>query len=250
MWEKIVEAGTGAYILWGIGFLGLLLKIITDTYLNVLIRASENMATSKKRKLYIIKKKYENGRSLGIREGSGEAFAEKSVRGLKLGPIPLEAWRRSGYTLCCIVGMIMAGSILYYDVSWRGSPQMEAFFANGFLVCAFLLCLENIFLINNKIEILKANIRDYLENLTPVRNTVQRSTSPQILGKESRHGKESTGIVMPELAATNVYDTAVPQVENLEGKPVPSGDTSVNTGYNERDSNEELLNSFLKEFFS
>ena len=89
-----------------------------------------------------------------------------------------------------------------------------------------------------------------MENLTPVRNTVQRSTSPQILGKESRHGKESTGIVMPELAATNVYDAAVPRTENLEGKPVPSGDTSVNTGYNERDSNEELLNSFLKEFFS
>lgn len=248
MWERIVEAGTGAYILWGIGLLGLLLKMITDTYLNVLIKASENMATTKKRKLYIIRKKYENGRSLGIREGSGEAFAEKSVRSLKLGPISLEAWRRSGYTLCCIIGMIMAGSFLYYDVSWRGSPNMEAFMANGFLVCAFLLCLENIFLINNKMEILKANIRDYLENLTPVRRASPKASAPEILGGKQR--EEPAAIMMPELAATRLGDEMVPGKLASEGKPVPSGEATVQAVYNERDSNEELLNSFLKEFFS
>ena len=61
MWEKIMEAGKGIYFLWGIGLLGLLLKMITNTYLKSMIKASENMATTKKKSLRIMRQKYENG---------------------------------------------------------------------------------------------------------------------------------------------------------------------------------------------
>lgn len=230
MWEKIMEADKGIYFLWGIGLLGLLFKLITSTYLKGMIKASENMATTRKKALRIMRLKYENGRSLGINKGSGQAFVEKNVRSLKLGAIPLEAWRRSGIAMCLLVFMTVGVTFLYYDVSWRGSPDMVNFLINAGLVCAFLIFVENIFLITNKMEILKANIRDYLENLTPIREEVKRRG-------------------MPSTDKNNLSEVALTE-EEFGGLMPEEGKSAVNSVYDERDSNEELLNSFLKEFFS
>ncbi len=240
MLERITQVGNEIYFLWGIGLLGLLLKMITSTYLKSMIKASENMATTRKRSLRIMRQKYENGRSLGINKGSGQAFVEKNVRALKLGVVPLEAWRRSGVALCSIVLLSVGGSFLYYDVSWRGSPEMINFLINAGMVCAFLMFIENIFLVTNKMEILKANIRDYLENLTPLREEVKRRPVPIIEKVGAEESKKQSSI--DEVALTE---------EEISGLlPESEGKSSVNSVYDERDSNEELLNSFLKEFFS
>lgn len=244
MLERVMDMGTGVYILWGIGLLGLLLKMITSTYLKRMLKASENMSTTKKKSLRILRQKYENGRNLGINNGSGEAFVEKNIRGLRLMALPMEFWRRSGQLLACVACMLMAGGFLYYDVTWRGSPEMVLYLANGVLVCAFLLALENIFLVNNKLEMLKANIRDYLENLTPVRAAPARSAErPNIRVVPSPKSRE----------------TDKEEIRNSRPAPV-EGESAVTSVYDERasnsddvgqpQSNEEALNCFLKEFFS
>lgn len=247
MLEKFMEAGTGVYILWGMGLLGLLLKIMVNTYLKRMVKASENMATTKKRSLRIIRQKYENGKSLGINNGSGKAYVEKNVRKLRFIAMPLEFWRRSGQALCCLVFMAMAGSFLYYDVNWRGSPEMVNFLANGIMVCAFLLGIENIFLVNNKVEILKANIRDYLENVTPPRDIPVRAPArgfknqgrgikDEEIGKQDINGIGRSGSL--ESAATDM--TAVSGASDSAGAAGTKSGTE----------NEEILNCFLKEFFS
>lgn len=246
MLEKFMEAGTGVYILWGMGLLGLLLKIMSNTYLKGLVKASENMATTKRRSLRIIRQKYENGKSLGINNGNGQAYVEKNVRRLKFVAMPMEFWRKSGQALCCLVCMAMAGAFLYYDVSWRGSPDMINFLANGVMVCAFLLVLENIFLINNKLEILKANIRDFLENIPAprefsaraparVKGDMGRGREDVIEIKKNLDGEKS-GSGEKESAATESYILSESQTD-AEGDSQGKG-------------NEEILNSFLKEFFS
>ncbi|MGN0151691.1 MAG: hypothetical protein ACI39Q_04385 [Wujia sp.] len=280
MLEKLLDMGTGIYILWGIGLFGLLLKMIAGTYLNGMLRASENMSTTKKKSLRILRQKYENGRNLGINNGSGQSFTEKNIRGLKLIAMPLEFWRRSGQLLACVVCMMMAGAFLYYDVTWRGSPEMVTYLANGVLVCAFLLALENIFLINNKVEMLKANVRDYLENLTPARSEKNRAAiSPGIRvvhtaqdqgerektlsshghrqTKSGRAGRGSAGGRTDEPAAAD-SESAVTKDTSQDAKSMC--DVSAPSVYDERasnverqgdaQSNEEVLNSFLREFFS
>lgn len=165
----ILSMDKGILLLVAIGVLGLLLKMISNTYLNSLIKASENMATTKKKRFRIMRQKYENGRTFGI-QGTGRAFAEKQVRCIKLFGAPLMFWERSGLSLSLIAWFIMAGAFIYKDASWRGSPEMVTFLASGVMVCAFLLVLENIFVTKNKVEILKANILDYLEKITPKRD--------------------------------------------------------------------------------
>lgn len=212
--------GTNVHILWGIGLLGLLIKLCVSFHMRSMIKASENMATTRKKSLRIMRQKYVNGRNLGINRGNGAAFVEKNIRRLKWAGLPLELWKRSGIILVLSATMVMSGSFLYYESRWRGSPEMVTLLANGVLVCAFLLVLENIFLINNKVEILKANIRDYLENLTlpPPKERI----SPEDL-------KEFADLRRP------LKDSAKEIAAATEERPI---------------DNDKMLDSFLKEFFS
>lgn len=162
------------YVLWGIGALGLLMKIFANTYLKGLLKASENMATTKRKMLRVMRQKYENGRSLGLRTGDGQAFVEKNVRSVKLLFVPIEIYSKIGRILLCPLLMTIGINFLRHDASWRGSPMMIDIFANGIVVGAFLLLIENIFLLNNKLEIMKANIRDYFENGVPKREVTRR----------------------------------------------------------------------------
>lgn len=234
MMEKIINAGIGVHILWGIGLLGLILKIIANAYIQGLVKASENMATTRRKKFRIIRQKYENGKSLGINNGSGEAYVEKNIRNLRFAAFPMEFWKRSGRFFSGIAVVSMASAFLYYDVNWRGSPDMITFLANGVLVCAFLYAVENILLINNKMEILKANIRDYLENIPATREAsprapaIRRISSPE----ESQDDKKIS------VVKSRFQDAVTDNVKEDE-----SAAAIV-------DENQDVLNSFLKEFFS
>lgn len=220
MYDVIMGLGTNVHILWGIGLLGLLIKLCVSFHMRSMIKASENMATTRKKSLRIMRQKYVNGRNLGINRGNGAAFVEKNIRRLKWAGLPLELWKQSGIVLILSATMVMSGSFLYYESRWRGSPEMVTLLANGVLVCAFLLVLENIFLINNKVEILKANIRDYLENLTlpPPKERI----SPEDL-------KEFADLRGP------LKDPAKEIAAASEERPI---------------DNDKMLDSFLKEFFS
>ncbi len=242
MYDVIMEAVTKGYILWGIGLLGLLLRMMFNGYMKSMVKASENMATTKKKNLRIMKQKYENGKSLGLHRGTGEAFVEKNVRKFRFVAIPLEMWRRSSRFLCILVTMFMAGSLLYYEISWRGSPDMITFMANGFLVCAFLIGIENIFLINNKMEILKANIRDYLENIPVPRQQLACGAEGLRQVKRDSLKTEVVGDVLGnEKYNQGIRESAAADIEEMENpneiSPKPP-------------DNEEALNSFLREFFS
>lgn len=228
MFDVIMGLGTNVHILWGIGLLGLLIKMCVNFHMRSLIKASENMATTRKRSLRIMRQKYLNGRNLGINRGNGAAFVEKNVRRLKWAGLPLEFWKRSGIVFVLSSIMVMAGSFLYYESRWRGSPEMVTFLANGIMVCAFLVVVENIFLINNKLEILKANIRDYLENLTLP--PPKEKLAPEDL---------------KEFANLRGSNTQTAKKEEAE-KEIAAATESVEQDIN----NDRMLDSFLKEFFS
>lgn len=218
MLERVSNMGMGVYVLWGIGLLGLFLKMISNAYLKCLLRESENMATTKKRDLRYMRQAYENGKNLGIRTGNSDSFAEKQVRKMRLLGKPFAFWRRIGELCTCGLVGAMAMAFLYYDPGWRGSPEMVTFLVNGVIVGACLLALENIFLTNNKVERLKANIRDYLENLTPLRMCETR---------------ESAATAMNRARTEKMQNNTLPAQEQKE----------------EKEASGEELDRFLREFF-
>lgn len=184
MLQKIMEVSTGVYILWGLGVLGVLMKILANAYMSKMVRASTNLGETKRKKLRNMCRQYENKKGFGLCGGDEEAYAESFVRGLKFLTRPMEFWNRSGTVLSLVVCGTMAGAYLYYDPSWRGSPDMQFFLANSILVCACLLVLDHILVINNKVEILKANIRGYLERIPKPREQTAAAVRPFVVKQE------------------------------------------------------------------
>lgn len=121
--------------------------------------------------------------------------------------------------------------------------------ANSVCVCAFLLALENIFLINNKVEILKANIKDYIENVTPAREPVKLRSSIRAdpAGKLSEQ----------EAAVTKTdgvkQDSTSPEMVNHiqeEVKRKQLEKEEKNDECRASPNNDVMIDSFLREFFS
>ena len=99
MLQKIMEVSTGVYILWGLGVLGVLMKILANAYMSKMVRASTNLGETKRKKLRNMCRQYENKKGFGLCGGDEEAYAESFVRGLKFLTRPMEFWNRSG-TVC------------------------------------------------------------------------------------------------------------------------------------------------------
>mgnify|MGYP004666371755 CR=1 FL=1 len=237
MLERIMGMSTGVYILWGLGVLGVLLKFFANAYIRGMVRASGDLGDTKRKKLRNMCKKYENKKSFGLCGGDEEAYAESFVRGLRFLTRPMEFWNRSGTVLSLVVCGTMAGAYLYYDPSWRGSPDMQFFLANSILVCACLLVLDHILVINNKVEILKANIRGYLERIPKPREEPRARVEPFAIKKvAARTGKEDEAPKEPAEPSGEGTDDG-----KTASDPVPDKESAAS---------EETLNRFLEQFFS
>lgn len=235
MLEKIMEVSSGVYILWGLGVLGLLMKILANAYMRKMVRASADMGNTRKKKLRTMRQKYENKKGFGLCGGDEEAYAESFVRGLRFLTRPMEFWNRSGTVLSLVVCGTMAGAYLYYDPSWRGSPDMQFFLANSIIVCACLLAFDHILVINNKVEILKANIRGYLERLPKPRERTEPAVQPFVVKQESAEKGEK-----------NIGQNKMSQTEST----ADCGEAEERMPEKESAASEETLNRFLEEFFS
>lgn len=272
MLEKMMDVSTGVYILWGLGVLGLFLKMFANAYMGRLVHASADMGNTRKKKLRNMRQKYENRKEFGLCGGDEEAYAESFVRGLRFLTRPMEFWNRSGTVLSLVVCGTMAGAYLYYDPSWRGSPDMQFFLANSIIVVACLLVFDHIFVINNKVEILKANIRGYLERIPKPREEPPARMSPfavrrvnaeqadaslsevadgsvaeAVQNKDAPAGGEDAG----DGGKTRMHGQSAGDSGNMRMHGQSAGD-SGNTRACSRESaaSEETLNRFLEEFFS
>lgn len=227
--KDITNVETGVYILWGIALAGLLAKIIMNAHLKKLVKMTENMATTKKRSLKQLRQKYENRLNLGM-DGYSSDFVEKNIRNVRFLGVPIVATGKRLNLGVLSTIMVTAGAFLFYDNGWRGSPQMIDFIANSVIVCAFLMSLENIFLSRNKLEIMKANIRDYLDNMSGKRVKVPVRVAKD-LGRERPHNISSM---------ESNSDVSQSQPDCICNEEVAVTDVK----------NDDTLNCFLKEFFS
>lgn len=242
MLQKIMEVSTGVYILWGLGVLGILMKILANAYMRGMVRASEKLGDTNRKKLRTMRQTYENKRSFGLCVGDEESYAESFVKGLRFLTRPMEFWNRSGTVLSLVVCGLMAGAYIYYGKPWHGSEDMSFFFANSIIVCACLLALDNILLINNKIEILKANIKGYMERLPKPREEtagVSQTRKKEVNREPVRH----SDIAEQEAAQTVFTDGTAKNIEEKKPEEAPEVEKESAAG-------EETLNRFLAEFFS
>lgn len=178
--QELYEKNIFIYILIGLLGCGILFKLIISLIYSRLVKASDNMATSKNKVIKTIKKKFEACYKLKIGVNNVDIFVDKYVFRQRFCGILLSTWENlcgQILVLCLLVGSISTILGLIYEC---GKQQILSTFSVGILSSGLLIFLEGFINITAKKEILRLNMKDYFENILKVR-LEQENESPELI---------------------------------------------------------------------
>lgn len=168
------------YILLALAGLGMLMKLVVQILYSKLLRASESMGTSKCKLAQNMKKKFEAYYKLKLGVNNVDIFVDKHFFHYKFCGIFLSTWE----TLCgqVLVLTLLTGAIstilgLIYEC---GKNQILSTFSVGILSCGVLIFLEGVINPGGKKEMIRLNMKDYLENSLKAR-LVQEENQPELM---------------------------------------------------------------------
>ncbi|WP_310602488.1 hypothetical protein [Anaerosporobacter sp.] len=168
------------YGMAGLCVLGTILKIVVSRTYKRLIKASDNMGSTKHKLMKLMKMKFEACYKLKIGVNNVDSFVDKYVYKHKVCGIFLYTWENIGgqlLILCLLAGTV--GSVLGLAYNCGKNDILITFFT-GVFTSSLLIVVESFINLGAKKSILKANITDYLENFLKVR-LEQENFTPEVL---------------------------------------------------------------------
>jgi hypothetical protein len=185
MVQKLFEEYVFIYSMAGLCLLGILLKIMVSRTYKRLIKASDNMGSTKHKLMKLMKMKFEACYKLKIGVNNVDSFVDKYVYKHKVCGIHLYTWENLGgqlLVLCLLVGTVSSVLGLAYEC---GKEAILFTFFTGVLTSSLLIIFESFINLSAKKNVLKANISDYLENFLKVR-LEQENFTPEVLEQYRR----------------------------------------------------------------
>ncbi len=192
MVQELFDKNIFSYIMLALCACGILLKLILNLVYSRLIKASDNMAKSKNKLTQMMKKKFETCYKLKIGVNNVDIFVDKYVFRHRFCGILLSTWENIGgqiLMLCILIGSISTIVGLIYEC---GKQQILSTFSVGILTSGLLIFLEGLINLSGRKELIRLNMKDYLENILKVR-LEQEQVSPELIEqykKEYLHEEE------------------------------------------------------------
>lgn len=214
--KELFESNIIIYIMCGLFGFGVLLKFILSLIYSGLIRASENMGSAKNKLTQLMKLKFETFYKLKIGVNNVDIFVDKYVYHHKFCGVLLSTWENIGgqvLMLCLLIGSVSSILGLIYEC---GKTQILSVFSVGIVTSGLLIVMEGILNISSKKELIRLNMKDYLENFLKVR-LEQQVLSPEMMEQYKKEylEKEDRKVedMNPSLA---VADSSFIMVEKTE----------------------------------
>ena len=216
MLQNMFDRNIFIYLMLGFGGFGILVKMVVNFIYKKLIQASDNMAGSNNKLMKLMRLKFEACYKLKIGVNNVDIFVDKYVYKHKFCGIHLYTWENIGgqiLMICMLIATVGAGLGLLYE---RGKTDVLLTFFVG-IVCSFMLItFESLINLSAKRNLVRVNIKDYLENFLKVR-LEQEYFNPEVLeayrNEYFTHGAEE---VAPKKAE-------VEQPEKVEIETGPNG---------------------------
>lgn len=169
MIQDLFDKNVFIYTMAGMCTIGVLIKFAIAIIYKCLIKASENMGSTKNKLMKMLKLKFEACYKLNIGVNNVDVFVDKYVYKYKFCGVLLYTWENFGgqiLILCMLTGTVSAGLGLYNEC---GRREILSTFFMGILTSALLIMFESFINLPAKRNVLKANISDYLDNFLKVR---------------------------------------------------------------------------------
>ncbi len=180
MVQELFDKNIFSYIMLALCACGILLKLILNMIYSRLIKASDNMAKSKNKLTQMMKKKFETCYKLKIGVNNVDIFVDKYVFRHRFCGILLSTWENIGgqiLMLCLLIGSISTILGLIYEC---GKQQILTTFSVGILTSGLLIFLEGLINLSGRKELIRLNMKDYLENILKVR-LEQEQVQPELI---------------------------------------------------------------------
>lgn len=164
MVQDIYESNWLIYILLGLGGIGILMKLIISGIYRRLMKATNHMGTTNHKMVKTLRTKFETNYSMNLGVNNVDIFVDKYVYTQKFCGIYLYTWENlSGQVLLLsmLIGAIAAIAGLLYECE---KSDILLTLLTGIVVSALLISLEHFINIPVKKFVIRANIKDYLEN--------------------------------------------------------------------------------------
>lgn len=205
--QELFDQNVFSYIMLALCAFGILLKLVLNLVYWRLIKASDNMATSKNKLTQTMKKKFETCYKLKIGVNNVDIFVDKYVFRHRFCGILLSTWENIGgqvLILCLLVGSISTILGLIYEC---GKQQILGTFSVGILTSGLLIFLEGLINLSGKRELIRLNMKDYLENILKVR-LEQELVQPEFLEQyKKEYLSEDGGVLSGSVLAATVEKT-------------------------------------------
>lgn len=157
------------FVMVGLCGLGIMVKILIYGIYKNLIMASDNMSNTSNKLMKLVKMKFEACYKLKIGVNNVDIFVDKYMYKHKFCGVLLYTWENiSGQLLilCLLTGAVGAGLAVYYEC---GKTAILSTFFIGLLTSALLIIFESFLNLPAKRNIIRVNMKDYLENMLKVR---------------------------------------------------------------------------------
>lgn len=164
MIDVLFENYLVAYFMLVLFVIGGVCKIIIGASLSGVIRESDNMNNTRQNLLKQIKLKFENCHRLNLQINNVSAFINKYIYKYKLLGVSIKRLNNAANTcfLLCITIGFLSGVLIY--INSVDVNKIVIYMSEGIVLSLCGLIWNNVIDIKTKIEIIKINIQDFLEN--------------------------------------------------------------------------------------
>lgn len=210
MLDFLLKQNVFVYVMLVVAACGILVRVITYIYMNRLIHEAKKMSFTNNKLLKRIRGRYEDAVKLNMEVLDTEAMIESYVEGYRFLGCPISLLNLSIKQAIIInIGIILT-ACLYgynrYEIYTIGYISIA-----GLIICACIMLLENIFLVNYKMELLKSNIKDYLDN--HLYSKICMKSKRALMGKEL---KNSMSVGEDDTESDSVVEREIDNTPTME----------------------------------
>lgn len=182
--------GAAAYLMAGIGALGILAKIINHFTLYRLVKAAGNMPKSTHRLIKLVRAKYEHACMIHDSVENIDAFVEKYIYEYRGFLFRIHTWRQIEVLSVWFAGILAAAGAFSCYLSYGLTEMTYQYAAAGIAEVVLLSVVMRMSDEPYKINAVKMYMVDYLENICAFR-----------LKKQTQRERESIDVISAESSA-------------------------------------------------
>jgi len=169
MVKYLIEENIIIYIFAGLCGLGFVTRLIMSLVYSRLVKETDNMGSTKNKKLNRMKLKFETCYKLKIGVNNVDTFVDKNVYKHRFCGILLSTWENFSGQVLYLSLLLVPVSAVFGVVFESDQNQVLLTGAVGILGSAILIVVDKSINLSNKKIMIKVNLEDYFENFCKVR---------------------------------------------------------------------------------